>query len=207
MTVTAEGFDMPLSGAPSRLLCDDGTEIALDVDRWADAAGGCDDWLLRHCTGPTLDLGCGPGRLLVALAARGIAALGVDGSAVSRVLCHRRSVAMVQADLFGPLPGEGSWSHVLLADGNIGIGGDPVALLTRAARLLTHGGTVLVEADPRPEHTWRGTARVLCGSGAGEPIPWAAQGAVPLAVTAGRAGLRVTDVHLGARVFLELTGP
>ncbi|MEJ8278895.1 class I SAM-dependent methyltransferase [Pseudonocardia spirodelae] len=207
MTAVAEAFDGPLSGTPSRLLCDDGTEVALDVDRWSDPAGGCDDWLLRHCTGPTLDLGCGPGRLLVALAARGVAALGVDGSAVSRTHCRRRGVSMIHADLYGPLPGEHSWSHVLLADGNIGIGGDPAALLARAARLLVAGGTVLVEADPRPEHAWRGTARVVCGARAGEPLPWAVQGAVPLAVTAGRAGLRVTDVHLGTRVFLELTGP
>ena len=37
---------------------------------------------------------------------------------------------MVRRDLFGALPGEGTWSHVLLADGNIGIGGDPVTLLS-----------------------------------------------------------------------------
>jgi hypothetical protein len=114
---------------------------------------------------------------------------------------------MVQADLFGPLPGEGSWSHVLLADGNIGIGGDPgrPAHPRRSAARPRRDGAG--RGRPAPRTRVARYRRVLCGSGAGEPIPWAAQGAVPLAVTAGRAGLRVTDVHLGARVFLELTGP
>ena len=35
--------------------------------------------------------------------------------------------------MFEPLPGEGRWGTVLLLDGNVGIGGDPVALLERAA--------------------------------------------------------------------------
>ncbi|OLM15991.1 MULTISPECIES: class I SAM-dependent methyltransferase [unclassified Pseudonocardia] len=201
------GFDRPLAGTPSSLICDDGTEIPLDVGRWTEPAAGCDAWLLRHCTGPTVDLGCGPGRLLVALAARGIAAIGVDGSAVSAGHCRQRGVPMIHTDLFGPLPGEGGWAHVLLADGNVGIGGDPAALLARAARLLAPGGTVLVEVDPRPGHDWHGTARVACPDGAGDPIPWAVQGALSLSVTAGRAGLRVTDWHPGDRVFLELTGP
>ena len=55
---------------------------------------------------------------------------------------------MVRRDVLGPLPGEGTWDHVLLADGNIGIGGDPLRLLHRAAHLLRPGGTVLVETDP-----------------------------------------------------------
>lgn len=202
------GFDRPLAGTPSRLLCSDGTEIPLDVDRWTEPAAGCDDWLLRHCTGLTLDLGCGPGRLLVALADRGVAALGIDDSAVSATHCRRRGVSMVRTDLFGPLPGEGGWAHVLLADGNLGIGGDPFALLSRAARLLAPGGTVLVEVDPRPDYDWRGTAVVHTGpDGAGEPLPWAVTGSRAATRAAARAGLRVTDVHPGTRVFLELTGP
>lgn len=202
------GFDRPLAGTPSRLLCSDGAEVPLDVGRWTEPAAGCDDWLLRHCTGPTLDLGCGPGRLLVALAARGVPALGVDGSAVSATHCRSRGVSMVRTDLFGPLPGEGGWSHVLLADGNLGIGGDPAALLARAARLLAPGGTVLVEVDPRPRYDWRGTAVVCCDPGeVGEPLPWAVTGSRAATRAAAGAGLRITGVHPGARVFLELTGP
>ena len=34
------------------------------------------------------------------------------------------------------MPGEGAWDTVLLADGNIGIGGDPAALLRRCAQML-----------------------------------------------------------------------
>lgn len=204
------GFDRPLAGMPSRLRCSDGTEVPLDVGRWTEPAAGCDDWLLRHCTGPTLDLGCGPGRLLVALAEHGVPALGIDGSVVSARHCRRRGVSMVRTDLFGPLPGEGGWAHVLLADGNLGIGGDPEALLARTARLLAPRGTALVEVDPRPRYDWRGTVVVCTGDPRderGESLPWAVTGSRATIRAAARAGLRVTDVHPGTRVFLELTGP
>ncbi|MFP5020970.1 methyltransferase domain-containing protein [Pseudonocardia phyllosphaerae] len=204
MTALA-GFDAPLAGVPSSLHCSDGSEIPLDTHRWTDPAGGCDEWLLRHCTGPTVDLGCGPGRLLVALGARGVPALGVDGSAVAAGYCRHHGVSMLRTDLFGPLPDEGSWAHVLLADGNLGIGGDPAGLLLRAARLLSPGGTVLVEVDPRHPHEWRGTARVSCDDGVSDPLPWAICGSRATIRAAARAGLRVTDVHPGTRVFLELT--
>ena len=48
-------------------------------------------------------------------------------------------------DVFGPLPGEGRWDTALLADGNIGIGGDPVALLARVRELLAPEGRVVVD--------------------------------------------------------------
>ena len=114
---------------------------------------------------------------MAALAARGVPALGVDVSAVAARHCRRRGVPMVRRDVLGPLPGEGTWEHVLLADGNIGIGGDPLRLLHRATHLLRPGGTVLVETDARPDALWRGTVRVASVRGAGPPLPWACVGA------------------------------
>ena len=58
--------------------------------------------------------------------------------------------------LFDPLPGEGRWATVLLMDGNVGIGGDPVALLARINQLLAPAGIALVEVDGPSSPTRRG---------------------------------------------------
>ena len=58
-----------------------------------------------------------------------------------------RGVAALLRDVFDPVPGEGRWETALLADGNIGIGGDPVALLER----VRHAG--------RPGRPGRGRSR------------------------------------------------
>ena len=71
---------------------------------------------------------------------------------------------MVRRDVFARVPGEGRRGHVLVADGNVGIGGDPAMLLARAAPLLSVG-TRLVEIDPAPERDWRGTVRVRTAAG------------------------------------------
>ena len=44
--------------------------------------------------------------------------------------------------------GAGRWMTVLLADGNIGIGGDPATLLRWVGELLARGGHALVEVQP-----------------------------------------------------------
>jgi len=85
-------FDPALAGAPARLLRDDGAEVDLAVRRWRRRAAGEDRWLLDRCTGPAIDLGCGPGRLVAALADRGVPALGVDVSPVAQRICRRRFV-------------------------------------------------------------------------------------------------------------------
>jgi SAM-dependent methyltransferase len=103
--------------------------------------------LLRTLRGPVLDLGCGPGRLVVALNELGTPALGVDASPNALHHASARGAATLQHSVFDPLPGEGRWATVLLFDGNIGIGGDPVALLQRAARLLAPDGRIVVEID------------------------------------------------------------
>lgn len=198
-------FDGALRGLPARMVRSDGAEVALAVRRWHADAAGDDSWLLDRCTGPVVDLGCGPGRLVVALTRRGIPALGVDVSAAAVARCRARGAAVLHRDLFAALPGR--WDHVLLADGNIGIGGDPVRLLRRAVALLRPDGTVLVETDADPAACWSGTARVRTAEGAGPPLPWAVVGADALRDVAACAGLRVTAMATGARCFAELRRP
>ena len=200
----AAGFDTALAGAPARLVRDDGVELDLAVRRWRRGAHGEDRWLLDRCAGPAIDLGCGPGRLVAALAARGVPALGVDSSRIAQRQCRRLRTPMVRRDVFGPLPGEGTWAHVLLADGNIGIGGDPLLLLRRAVRLLRPGGTVLVETDSRPDALWRGTARLHTAAGSGAPLPWACAGAEAVGRLGATLGLRRTGGYRGGRAFVEL---
>ncbi|MEU0693489.1 methyltransferase domain-containing protein [Streptomyces niveus] len=126
----------------------DGWLLPLDVERWCARADAADLSALHRCEGSVLDIGCGPGRLVAALAARGRRALGVDVSeaAVERTL--RLGGTALRRSVFDPLPGEGRWGTVLLVDGNIGIGGDPAGLLRRAAGLLTHGGLIIAETAP-----------------------------------------------------------
>jgi SAM-dependent methyltransferase len=203
--VLTAGFDPALAGAAARLVRSDGVEIDLAVHRWHDRAGGEDAWMLDRCTGPALDLGCGPGRLVEALVSRGVPALGVDISRVAQHACRRRGIPMVRRDVFAPLPGEGRWQHALLADGNIGIGGAPHLLLLRVAQLVRAGGTVLVETDRRPEELWQGTAIVRTGERIAVPVPWATVGAAALTRIAAMIGMRLTAGCRGRRTFVELT--
>lgn len=197
-------FAGALTGPSAELLRCDGTVAPLDVHRWRDVATGEDSWLIGRCRGTTIDLGCGPGRLVEALIRKGVRALGVDAAAEAIEQCRQRDVPAVRSDVFEPLPGEGRWAHVLLADGNLGIGGDPAALLRRAARLLGPGGTVLVELDAVEAGLWRGEARVRCHRAVGLPFPWATAGIDALPDLAARSGLRPTVLYRGRRTFAEM---
>lgn len=191
--------------APTRLRGDDGTVIELDVARWSAPADALERRRLDRVTGPVLDLGCGPGRLVVALAERGVPALGIDASpvAVAQAL-DRRALALVRS-VFDPLPGSGRWRTALLFDGNIGIGGDPHRLLRRARELVGRRGRLLVETAEPGRPLRRFPARVERGPVVSDWFPWAVVGAAELARLAPAAGL----VHLGTvedqgRWFVEL---
>lgn len=84
----------------------------------------------------------------MALQSRGIQALGVDSD--PEVLAHAaaRGAVVVKADVFGALPGEGTWATALLLDGSVGIGADPERLLGRVRSLVAADGCALVELDP-----------------------------------------------------------
>ena len=125
----------------------DGSRTPLPVEDWLHASPG-DTSILDRCQGPTLDVGSGPGRLTVALAERGIPALGIDITPYAVDLARSAGALALLRDVFGRVPGTGRWMTVLLADGNIGIGGDPVALLRRVAELLAPRGRAMVEVEP-----------------------------------------------------------
>lgn len=193
------------SGSEFWLRAPDGRLLALPVQRWLDDATPCDSAMLDLCVGPTLDVGCGPGRLTRALADQGIDALGIDLSAEAVRLATARGVAALQADVFAELPGEGTWTNVLLADGNIGIGGDPVTLLRRCTELLTPDGTVIVEVDAPGSGVTRGRVHVTADGLQGW-MPWATVAADALPAVAAEAGMVVgtTMVTPSGRHMAEL---
>jgi len=188
-----------------------GLRRALPVGRWlggdASTPGdrAADEMLLRPCTGATLDLGCGPGRFTAALAARGVRALGVDLSATAVAMTIRRGAMALHQDLFAPLPGLGSWAQVLLADGNIGIGGDPARTLRRARQLLGVEGIVLAELDPPGTGVRREYLRLETEHSVGPWFPWTRVGTDAAADLATAAGLRLLDItHVQGRFITRM---
>lgn len=197
---------MGLLGRQCWLELANGEQVVLPVERWQAGAHGGDEVLLNHCEGPTLDVGCGPGRFTVELVRRGMVALGVDVSPVAVRLTRAKGAPAIRRDVFGRLPGEGRWRHVLLADGNVGIGGNPVRLLRRVNELLHSGGSALVEVDPPGSGLRRDQVRVS-GSGHGW-FAWAWLGADAVERTAREAGLTTRWVRARAgRWFAELVRP
>jgi SAM-dependent methyltransferase len=188
-----------------RLRGEDGTIIELDVGSWSAEADAVEQRLLSTVRGPVLDIGCGPGRLVVALAERGVPALGVDASpAAVHQAVERRAAALVRS-VFDPLPGTGRWATALLMDGNVGIGGDPERLLSRTAELLHPGGRAVVETAPPGVGTRCFQARVERGDEVSGWFPWATVGADAVAELASSAGLEVADLTVDdGRWFAEL---
>ncbi|MEV6232061.1 methyltransferase domain-containing protein [Saccharopolyspora shandongensis] len=170
-------FDVALLRGSCTLLTSDGVARSLPGQRWSAAPDAADRYLLRTCRGPTLDIGCGPGRLTSALTGSGVVALGIDTSRLAVRLTTSRNAVALCRDVFHPVPGEGNWREALLVDGNIGIGGDPRALLRRVHQLLRTGGRAWVEVEPPGTGLWRGTGRVAHTGGCGPAFRWAIVGA------------------------------
>lgn len=195
-----------------RTAADDGVDpdkpvAEYDVARWRAPADAVDRSLLNGVDGPLIDLGCGPGRMIVAAQCAGVPALGVDISAAAVRVARRAGADVVLGSVFDPLPAEGRWDTALLIDGNIGIGGDPVRLLRRAGELIRPGGSVIVESHPDPSADRRFNAVVTDRHGrASATFPWAEVGLEALLTAADEAFLipRAAWTTSG-RTFCELT--
>ncbi len=183
----------------------DGTLRELPVQQWCDPADAADQALLARATGPTLDVGCGPGRLTAALSARGVLALGIDIAPAAVRLARERGATALLRSVFGPVPAAGRWAHALLADGNVGIGGDPVALLSRVRDLLEPAGLTHVELGAPGGPCGATPARLESAAGAGAWFPWAHLTVDGLPTVAAAADLQVREVwSAGDRWFADL---
>jgi hypothetical protein len=108
--------------------------------------------------------------------------------------------------VFDPMPGEGSWDTVLLADGNIGIGGAPQALLQRAAELIAPEGRVVCDLAGPGTGVSLHAARLVTRLRRTPNFAWAQVGTDAVESLARRSGLVVqhVDEHHG-RWFAVLT--
>jgi SAM-dependent methyltransferase len=186
----------------------DGSRMPLPVDGWLHESPA-DRSILDRCQGPTLDIGSGPGRLTVALAERGIPTLGIDIAPYAVDLARSSGALVMLRDVFGRVPGTGRWMTVLLADGNIGIGGDPAALLRRVGELLAPEGRALVELGPPGTPLRREHVRLRHAELTSPWFPWAFVGTDHIEDVARDAGLGDVETWTaGGRWFAAISsGP
>lgn len=202
-------YDRALTGERCWIRYDDGSVHGLAVRSWLGSKRRSDSSFDRAvvdlCDGPTIDLGCGPGRLVADLVRRGIPALGVDQSATAVTLARRRGAPALHRDVFDPLPGAGRWSTVLLADGNVGLGGDPLRVLLRAGELLRSGGRCVVEFDPDTEGVVTRWVRLESSRTIGPWFRWANVGLDGARTLCDDVGLAVSAVQpVNGRILATL---
>ena len=201
--VYAAGLRAPRDETRVRLA--DGSITPLRIERFLGSADQTDELLLKRLVGPVLDVGCGPGRHLHALARQGVFGLGVDLSATAVGLARDRGVQAIVGSIFDEVPAAGTWRSALLLDGNIGIGGAPTRLLTRIGRLLADDGEVLVELDPPGSATTVTLARLETSRGTSSWFRWARVSTAGVGPIAREAGFEVVrSWSLGDRCFARL---
>jgi SAM-dependent methyltransferase len=153
-----------------------------------------------------LDIGCGPARMVRAAIDLGIDALGIDVSDTAVAMARDAGLPVAAGSVFDPLEAEGRWNVALLLDGNIGIGGDPTALLARCAEVIAPSGSVVVETAPDADADEFYDARIVDDRGlASATFPWAEVGGRALPAHARRAGLEVAQTwSVDSRAFCRL---
>ncbi|MEP6624238.1 MAG: SAM-dependent methyltransferase [Acidimicrobiia bacterium] len=168
-----------------------GRALHAPADRWFAAVEPADERALADVRGPVIDIGCGPGRHVLALTERGIPTLGID--ITDRALFHARArnVPVLSRCVFDPLPGVGRWRSALLLDGNLGIGGNPLLLLQRVREILAPGGEVLVEINPPGQAVERRRVRFEIDDTIGPWFDWASVDHDGLPAVAVAAGLTI----------------
>jgi SAM-dependent methyltransferase len=177
--------------AGARVRIAGGRAQKLPLERWLAPVDAADRALLARADAPVLDIGCGPGRHLAALAAFGHDGLGLDLSPVAVRIARARGAEAILRSVFADVPRAGRWRTALLLDGNVGIGGAPAALLARARALVAPGGAVLVETGPPGTPTRRLRVRLESAEAVSPWFGWATVGFDGMEPLARAAGLTV----------------
>jgi SAM-dependent methyltransferase len=201
-------YDRALDGERCWVRHDDGEVRTLPVRSWLGGRHAdevFDKAIVELCEGPTIDLGCGPGRLVARLVRCGLPALGIDQSPTAVALARHNGAPALRRDVFDALPATGRWQTALLVDGNVGLGGDPRRLLRRAAELLRPGGRCVAEFDSVARGVQTGLVRLESLRTVGPWFQWASVGIDCVSRLADDVGLAVTGVHpIGRRVVASL---
>ncbi len=189
----AELFETALQRGSVWIRREDGSRRPVPVGRWLQPTAA-DRRTLERAAGPVLDVGCGPGRHVLALARQGVLAVGVDIAPAAVRHARSTGATVMLGSVFDPLPGAGHWRTALLLDGNIGIGGAPATLLTRLRSLLAPDGAALCELRP-PGAVTRAELVALedAGGSRSEWFPWARVSVDGIERVADRAGLGISD--------------
>lgn len=207
MIAALEQYEAGLLGGRTQVMDRAGRRRVFPVAQWSGAVTAADEAILGRCSGPTLDIGCGAGRLTAALGGLGVPALGVDISSVAVALTIRRGAIALRRNVFDPLPRTGAWNSLLLADGNIGIGGNPVVLLRRCRALISNSGAVLVDLAEPGSGLLIEELRLVAAGRVSAPFRWCHLGVDAIPAIATRAGLRVAEVwSMGDRWQAALVG-
>ncbi|MGL5823998.1 MAG: class I SAM-dependent methyltransferase [Nocardioides sp.] len=165
------------------------------MDAWTGPADGSDQIVLEHCRGATLDIGCGPGRMAEMLATMGRVVLGIDVLPEAVFQTRERGAPALLRDVFDRIPAEGRWETALLADGNIGIGANPIVLLRRVREVLAPSGRAVLDLAPPGTGIRAGTVRLENDGRVSEPFPWATVGVDSAEYLAAEAGFEAARIY------------
>ena len=145
--------------------------------------------------------------MLLALLRRGVDCLGIDVTSSAVRLARSRGATVIEASIFDPVPALASGQPVLL-DGNIGVGGVPVALLIRVASVLRPRARTLVELGCPGTSGGPELARVEHETFTGPWFGWTIVEATGIEVITARAGLKLERLwSAGDRWFARIDTP
>ncbi len=167
--------------------------------------------VLHRLHGHVLDVGCGAGRHLLALASRGFRVTGIDRSPLAVSLCRERGAEdVIEGDVMEVALPEKNFDTAILFGNNIGIGGTPGGVIRLLARLrrAVRGNLVMISIDVtrtrrrkhlkyQQENRAAGRSpgamvmRLEYGDSTGQWFSWLHPGPVELQVLAAAAGWSV----------------